>query len=145
MNSVSMPKRPATRAWAASSATTPSVIPGIYGFALVHRPVGVGPWRRVLIGPVAVRVEEGARLILVVALAIALDADAVQQVQQPHRKARGDQQREALDAVLAEPGREADDEARGDDRDRQPGAHELHAACLSSPTLKRATSSAGVR
>src|SRR5690348_2369028 len=121
MNSVSMPRRPAARAWAASSATAPSVILGIYGFALVHRPVGVGAGRRLLVGPVAVRVEEGACLVLVVALAIALDADAVEQVQQPDREARGDQQREALDAVLAEPGREADDEARRDDRDRQPG------------------------
>src|SRR6266550_5507788 len=121
MNSVSMPSRPAARAWAASSATTPSVIRGIYGFAAVHLPMGIRTrppgWRRLFAGPIAVLVEEGARTVLLVAFAAARDADPVEQVQQPHRQAGGDEQRAALEAVLAEPGGHGHDQAGDDDRD----------------------------
>src|SRR5215207_1934857 len=142
MNSVSMPSRPAARAWAASSGTTPLTIPGIYGVG-VRRP----PVVRVLVGPVTVLGEVGARLVLLVALAVAAHADPVEQVDQPHRQTGRDEQGPALQATLAEPSRGGDGEAGDDDRHREPGAHELHvhAASKRSATEKRSTSSAGVR
>ena len=67
-----------------------------------------------LVGPAAVLVEVGACAVLLVALAVALHADAVEQVQQPDRQPGGDQQRAALHAGLAEPG----DRARARSRRR---------------------------
>src|SRR6476469_10462204 len=101
MNSVSMPRRPVSRARAASSATTPSAMRGPY----VVRPmsgVALGGSRRLLVGPVPVTVIEAARVVLLGAIAVAGHADAVEDVQQPHRQARADEQAAALQPGLAE-------------------------------------------
>src|SRR6478752_6846661 len=101
MNSVSMPRRPVSRARAASSATTPSAMRGPYvvgtmsGVALGARPAAR---RRRLVGPVPVAVVEAAGVVLLGAIAVPGDADAVEDVQQPDRQACADQQAAALQA-----------------------------------------------
>src|SRR5690606_36441051 len=74
-------------------------------------------------GPVAVAVEEGAGVVLLGALVVALHADAVEDVEQPDREAGADDPGRALgtgDARVHGPQEHADDD---DDR-RQPGARE---------------------
>src|SRR5919199_3467971 len=116
MNSVSIPSRPAARAWAARVSTVASTV-------AIRRNLGRAPWgarrvppptmrigrravdvlatgrrglrRRRLVRPVAVLVEVRARLVLAAAIALALDADAVHDVQQPHRQAGADGQEAA--------------------------------------------------
>src|ERR687888_653209 len=98
MNSVSMARRPAARAAAATSATLPcwSTMAG----SLWLRPV---TRRRGVVGPVAVLVEEPAGTLLVVALAVAADADAVHPVEQPDRQPRADEQGAALRRLMRPP------------------------------------------
>src|SRR3954468_8191836 len=116
MNSVSMPRRPPSRACAASSETTvgstvvamgshPTCegLPGgvfLRPAAMARRGPGARLVRRrravrrgrdrlrgLLVGPVAVPVEEVARGVLGVAVALAADPDAHQEVEQPDGQA----------------------------------------------------------
>src|SRR3954452_15939392 len=107
MNSVSMPRRPPSRACAASSETTagstvvamtedptggrsaPATLAGrgMHARAVGRRLLGMRRGGRLLVGPVAVRVEEVARGVLLVAVALAGDPDAEQQVEQPDGQA----------------------------------------------------------
>src|SRR4051794_40632556 len=98
MNSVSIPTRPAARAWAASCAT-PSVI--ALNLRVLRRSAAGRP---IFVGPPAMLGEVGACAVFVVALAVAAHSDAVEQVDQPHREAGRDEQRSALDARGAEAG-----------------------------------------
>src|SRR6185436_9764776 len=82
--------------------------------------------RRRLVGPVAVGAVEVARLVLGVALALALDADAEDHVQQPDGQAGADDARAALDAGLAAARGDDDDQPAGDDRQREPDADDAH-------------------
>src|SRR3954469_22723430 len=99
MNSVSMPSRPPWRASSARSETTageavavmlrdPIPLVGAMGRARTHgRPLvgrtrGLRRRRRCVVGPVAVARVELARLVLLVALAVAGHPDPEQQVEQ---------------------------------------------------------------
>src|SRR3954447_1352368 len=147
MNSVSMPRRRPSRACAARSETTagstvvamtedptcarsaPAALTrrGMHARA-VGRRLGARCGGRLLVGPVAVGVEERARGVLLVAVLLAADPDAHEQVDQPDGQARADDMRGALEAVHG--GVEGDrDQARDDDDHRQPDADEPdHAA-----------------
>src|SRR5947207_12519232 len=106
MNSVSMPRRPPSRACAASSETTagstvvamtedpihrrsaPAALArgGMHARAvrrLLRAWRGPDGRRRLLVGPVAVLVEERAGGVLGVAVLLAADPDAHEQVEQP--------------------------------------------------------------
>ena len=129
MNSVSMPRRPVARARSASSATVGSMAMATEPTARPRRrpaprrrarrcapasPAGArrcgsgGAWsprpaaggRRLLVGPVAVGVEEVARRVLDLAVALPAHADEVEPVQQPDREAGRDEQDGALQAGL---------------------------------------------
>src|SRR3954451_17045934 len=175
MNSVSIPSRPLSRAARARSETVVSTVAilcrrlrparraarratrtaaprgGVRGGA---GRVGGAPRgrlvtaRRRLVGPVAVLAVELARGVLGVAVALALHADAEDDVQQPHRGAGRDDRDAALPAGLAAAARDDRDDAAHHDRDRQPDADEAHhaasAAAVSMAGEKRSTSSAAV-
>src|SRR4051794_13039104 len=81
---------------------------------------------RRLVGPVAVLAVEVARGVLGVALALARDPDAEDDVQHPDRDARGDDRDAALDPAQAAAGRDDRDQAARDDREREPDSHEAH-------------------
>src|SRR6478672_7222722 len=100
MNSVSIPRRPVSRARAASSATTPSAIRGPYVVGPMSG-VALGSRRRLLVRPAPVPVVEAAGVVLLGAIAVAGHAHAVEDVQQPHRQARADEQAAALQPGLA--------------------------------------------
>src|SRR4051794_41411699 len=174
MNSVSIPSRPLSRAARARSETVVSTVailcrrlrparraarratrtaaPGVgvrvgavrVGGALGARLVTA---RRRLVGPVAVLAVELARGVLGVAVALALHADAEDDVQQPHRRAGGDDRDAALPAGLAAAARDDRDDARDHDRDRQPDADEAHhaasAVAVSMAGEERSASSPG--
>src|SRR4051812_17624421 len=103
---------------------------------------------RRLVGPVAVLAVEVARGVLGVALALARDPDAEDDVQHPHRDAGGDDRDAALDPAQAASGRDDGDQAGGDDRDREPDPDEAHHAASGAAARtsgeKRSTSSAAV-
>src|SRR4051794_27578016 len=131
MNSVSMPRRPPARAAAASSETTS-------GETVVATVSGTLSGR--LVGPVPVLVEVAAGGLLVVALAVAADADAEQDVDHPDRQAGADDARRALERPVGPDDDERDHAAEDDDRG-QPVADELqprHAAILSGVKACRA-------
>src|SRR3954466_3755155 len=105
MNSVSMPRRPVSRARRASSPTT------------------VMQLRTLLAGPVTVTVEVLARGVLGVALAVAAGADAEQHVDEPDRQPGADDPQPALPAIVVGPQGDGQRAADHDDR-RKPDAHE---------------------
>src|SRR6476661_2160997 len=156
MNSVSMPSRPVSRARWARSVTVVSTMAmeeamlraagrtarrrarsgrrtvrmvGLTAVLVRMLRLGCGlgqVGRRGLVGPVAVGAVEVARLVLGVALALALDADAEDHVQQPDGQPGADDARAALDPGLAAAGGDDDDQAAGDDRHREPDPDEAH-------------------
>src|SRR4051794_29293682 len=175
MNSVSIPSRPLSRAARARSETVVSTVailcrrlrparrPARRATRTAARRVGarggavrvggaLGAWlvarRRRLVRPVAVLAVELARGVLGVAVPLALHADAEDDVQQPHRRAGGDDRDAALPAGLATAARDDRDDARDHDGDRQPDADEAHhaasAVAVSMAGEKRSTSSAAV-
>src|SRR5204863_4887 len=81
------------------------------------RRIRLPPRRRRLGGPVAVLGVVLARLVLGVAVALALDADAEDHVQQPDRHTGGDDRDAALPAGLAAAARDDRDDAGDDDGD----------------------------
>src|SRR3954447_7772507 len=112
MNSVSMPSRPPWRASSASSETTagekvvvmlpdPTPLVAAMAWARTDGRAGVRRARRLrlLVRPVAVAREELARLILLVALAVAAHADPEEQVEQQDRQPGADDVRRALEPV----------------------------------------------
>src|SRR4051812_29416987 len=175
MNSVSMPSRPvscarcarpvtvvstvamgvrlwATRRAARRTAGSAGRVAGVRRRAVrilaARGRGGLGAPRWRLVGPVAVLVVVGARLVLGVAVALALDADTEDHVQQPDRHAGGHDRDAALPARLAAAARDDRDDARDDDRDGKPDADEAHHAASAAAARrageKRSTSSAAV-
>src|SRR3954466_12144235 len=109
---------------------------------------GVRGLERRLVRPVAALGVEVARGVLGVALALARDPDAKDDVQHPHGDAGGDDRDAAPGPAQAAPGRDGRDQAARNDRHRKPDADEAHhtasGAAVSTSGEKRSTSSAGV-
>jgi hypothetical protein len=108
----------------------------------------LGARRRRLVRPVAVLGVEVAGGVLGVAVALALDAHAEDDVEQPDRGAGRDDRDAALPAGLAATARDDRDHPSDHDQDRQPDSNEAHHAASGvrarAAGEKRSTSSAAV-